>query len=216
MLNLPIFDLPTKSSSGFIYRYVLPRMSPPPLIGLFARNPFFSAFINNSDFVLATGHGNVDELTGQNEVSLWLAGKYNPQQTQGKVIKLLSCDTGQILCPDLVQNGGARSALGYDEDYLWIADPSFYFHPWDDQMAGLNLKPVMDGINALLSGATAIESLNIEKAGYLKNMEDADSELMFSLLKWNYDHAVLFGDENATITPARLGVPPFPPPPFLF
>lgn len=217
MLSLAIFDMPTRSSSGFVYRSILPRTAPPPLMGPFARNPFFSHFINNSDFVLATGHGQNNEMTGQGEQSLWVAGQYDPKQTQNKVIKLLSCDTGMELCPDLVQYGKAQVAMGYDQDYLWICDPSYYFHPWDDPLAAQCLQPVISGLSVLLNGGTALESLNTEKNGYLENMTNTDSELMFSILKWNYDHTVMFGDENATVSNPGPNVRfPFPPPPLLF
>ena len=63
MLSLAIFDMPTRSSSGFVYRSILTQLLRHNLYVPFARNPFFSHFINNSDFVLATGHGQNNEMT---------------------------------------------------------------------------------------------------------------------------------------------------------
>ncbi len=119
MICTPRFDLPTKSSSSFLVRHILPRMEPPPLIGLFARNPFFSMFVNNGDFILGSGHGTSREWAGQGESPLLVAGQYDPEQVSGKVVKLLCCDCGQELGPDLVQYGNCKASLTYSDDLLW-------------------------------------------------------------------------------------------------
>lgn len=217
MICAACFDLPTHSSSGFLYRYILPRMVPPPLMGPLARNPFFSMFVNNGDLVVGSGHGSDQSYTAQNEANIWTVGQYNSNQVKGKIIKLVSCDCGQELCQDLVQYGQAKASLGYSGDLLWLGSEDYNVHPWDSPYSKPVMLPIMYGISSLLDGATAGESLAIEKAGYLKNMEDADSELMFSLLYWNYDHAVLFGDSSARIkSKFDFGAPPFPPPPMIF
>ena len=216
MLVAPIFDTPTRSSSSFLYRYILPRMAPPPLIGVLARNPFFSMFVNNEDFILGTGHGSPESYTGQNVADIFTIGSYSPDQVKGKIIKLISCDTGQGLCQDLVNNG-AICAMGYDDDLIWVADASYHFNPWDDQKnAGLVMMPIIAGLNCLLDGGTAGESLAVEKAGYLRNMDNAGRSFTRSILKFNYDHAVLFGDPNAMITARPHFTIPFSPPPLLF
>jgi hypothetical protein len=216
MLNIPLFDTPTRSSGGFLIRYILPRMGPPALVGPLARNPFFNALARNSDFILGSGHGSNDSYTGQNVTDLLTIGKYNPDHVKGKVIKLVSCDTGQGLCQDLVNNG-ARAALGYDQDLIWVADESYYFNPWDDPQAKSVMLCIRDGLNALLDGATAQESLDIEKAAYMVNMDNEGRSFNRSILKWNYDHSVLFGDKNAVLSQrAVMPTPFFPPPPMIF
>jgi hypothetical protein len=171
-------------------------------------------FASGGDLAILTGHGNPDEITGQGESTLWKIGSYDPRQVQNKIVKLVSCDCGQQLCADLVQNG-ALAALGFDDDLLWSADPSYYSHFWDDPYSQGIMIPIIQGINVLLDGGTAQESLDVEKAGYLQNMENAGSELMFSLLKWDYDHTMLIGNPNATISPRPNIHIPFPPP-FMF
>jgi hypothetical protein len=190
-------------------------MSPPPLVGPIARNPFFSLFANNSDFVLATGHGSEDEMTLQDESLLWKIGSYDPAQVRGKVINLVSCNCGAELGPDLVKNG-ARAFLGFDQDLLWIADPADYFTPWSDSDAATCMRPIIQSINSLLDGATCAESLAIEKAGFLANAANTDFELMRALLEYDHDHAVLFGDASATIEKRPHVILPWGPPPLLF
>jgi hypothetical protein len=215
VLSLPIFDTATRSSSAYLIRYVLPRMSPPPLIGPLAQNPFFSKFANGGDVAILAGHGSPTSISGQNEKTLWDAGLYDINQTRAKVIKLVACDCGQQLCQDLVTYGKAKAVSGYSDDVLWICDPSYYFNPYGDPSSQPVMLSICDSINALLDGATAQESLDVEKNGYLKGMENVNSELEFSLLKWDYDHAVLLGDGNATIQPRPNIRIPFNPPPLL-
>lgn len=217
MLCLSVFDLPTKSSSGFLYRYALPRMNPPPLVGPFARNPFFNSFINNEGLLVGTGHGSSREYSGQWESPLLVLGQYDNRQTKDKIIKLVSCDCGQELASDLVNYGKARACLAYSDDLIWLASGFYYFNPWDCPEAKPVMLSIMNGIDCLLDGATVKESLTVEKQGYFKAMEDASSELEFSILKWDYDHAVLFGGENARLDTVRPNIRfPFPPPPMLF
>jgi hypothetical protein len=216
MLSLSMSDAPTKSASAFIIRYILPRAGPPALVGPLARNPFFNLLIGGGDLAIFSGHGSPEEQTGEGQTPLWTVGKYDISQTEGKVVKLLSCDAGQILAPDLVQYGKAKAVLAYDQDYLWVTDSSYNWNPYDDPQAGACLLPVVAGLNALLDGATAQESLDVEKAGYMANMNNTERSFNKSILKWNFDHAVLFGDPNARITARSHFTMPLPPPPLLF
>lgn len=212
MLSLPIFDLPTRSASGFMYRYILPRMLPEVVMGPVARRPFFSLLVPQSDFILATGHGDSDTTTGQGESVIWTVSQYNPNEIQGKIIKLVQCDTGAELGPDLVKNG-AKTYMGFDADLIWIADDSYYSKPWDDPYSAACLGPIIDGIQALLDGQTCGESMAIEKSGFEKNAQDnEDFPLLQSSILFNQAHAVLFGDESATIKPRpRISLPAPPP-----
>ena len=212
MLSLPIFDLPTRSASGMMYRYIAPRMLPEVVMGPVARRPFFSLLVPPSDFILATGHGDVDTATGQNEAIIWTVGQYNPSEVQGKVIKLVQCDTGAELGPDLVKNG-ALCYMGFDADLIWITDDSYYAKHWEDPYSSACLGPIIDGIQALLDGQTCGESMAIEKTGFQQNAQDSeDFPLLQSSILFNLQHAVLFGDPIATVKPRpRLSLPAPPP-----
>lgn len=214
MLCLPIFDLPTRSSSGYLLRYILPRTGPRFLTGPMARNPFFSALVVGSDVVIGTGHGDPDEYSGFWDSEIWKVGKYDPRQVQGKVVKLVSCDCGAELGPDLVKNG-CLSFAGYDSDLLWLVDPIYRFNPWDDPDAIAIMGPIVAGLNVLLDGATCQEAFDTERAGFLANMGKTDFELQQDLLQYDYDHSVLYGDPGARINPRPNIKLPFPPPPML-
>ena len=208
------FDLPTRSASGFLLRYVVPRLGPATLYGMLDRRTPFQLSAPQSDIIIGMGHGDVDSFTGQNEVILLEVGKYDPQEIRGKVVKLLSCQTGVELGPDLVANGCA-AYLGYTDDYLWVCDADRATVPWSDPLAAPSLMPVIDSINALLSGKTVKEALDIELEGYRRNAEMEEDELIRSLLEFNMANAILLGDGGVSVSPRPNIILPFPPPPIL-
>ena len=216
-LTLADFDLPTRSASGFLLRWIIPRLEPVHLYSFLARRLPFQLSAPQSDIIIGMGHGDIDALTGHNEAVILEVGKYDPREVRGKVIKLLSCQTGNVLGPDLIKNG-AGSFLGYVDDYVWVMDADLVSTPWSDKMAATSLMPVIDGLNALLDGRTAKEAFDIELEGYLRNAELEEDELIGACLEFNRGNAVLLGDPGARVR-ARPGLAlPFrilPPPPIL-
>ena len=216
-LALADFDLPTRSASGFMLRYITPRVEPIQLLGILVRRLPFRLSAPQSDIIIGVGHGDVDVFTGQNEAVILKAGQYSPREVRGKVIKLLSCQTGVILGPNLVANGCA-AFMGYTDDYVWVMDADLAKTPWADEMAATSLMPVVDGLNALLDGKTAREALNIELEGYSRNAEVEEDELVKACLEFNRDNAILLGDGGASIRARPQLALPFkliPPPPLL-
>ncbi|MBA7593425.1 hypothetical protein ES703_00345 [subsurface metagenome] len=217
VLAMADFDLPTRSASGFLLRYIAPRVEPIQLLGMLVRRLPFRLSAPQSDIIIGVGHGDIDAFTGQNEAVILEVGKYDPREVRGKIVKLLSCQCGVELCPDLVKNGAA-CAIGYTDDYIWVVDADLASTPWADEMAAKCLMPVIDGLNALLDGKTAREALDIELEGYSRNAEVEENELIKACLEFNRDNAILVGDGDASIR-ARPQLPlPFrliPPPPLI-
>ena len=151
-------------------------------------------------------------FTAQNEAVILDAGKYNPREVRGKVVKLLSCLTAQKLGPDIIANGAA-CYMGYSEDYTWIMDADLASTPWSDEMAAKALMPVIDGLNALLDGKTVGEAFQIELNGYSRNAVTEDDELLKSCLEFNRDNAVLLGNPEARVRARPRIFLPVPPPP---
>ena len=218
VLAMSDFDLPTRSASGFMLRYIAPRVEPFQLLGVLVRRLPFRLSAPQSDIIIGVGHGDVDAFTGQNEALILEVGKYDPKEVEGKVIKLLSCQCGVELCPDLVANGAA-CAMGYTDDYVWVMDSDLASMPWSDkEFAAKSLMPVIDGLNALLDGKTAKEALDIELEGYSKNAEIEEDELVKACIEFNRDNAILEGDGGASIRARPSLALPFrliPPPPIL-
>ena len=218
VLAMADFDLPTRSASGFMLRYIAPRVEPVQLLGMLVRRLPFRLAAPQSDIIIGAGHGDVDTFTGQNEAVLLEVGNYDPREVKGKVIKLLSCQTGVELGPDLVKNGCA-AFMGYTDDYVWVMDSDLASTPWaDKEFAGKCLMPVVDGLNALLDGKTAKEALNIELEGYSRNAKVEKDELVKACLEFNRKNAVLLGDGSAKVRarpPLALPFKLIPPPPLL-
>lgn len=211
------FDLPTRSASGFVLRYIAPRVEPVQLFSILARRVPFQLSAPQSDIIIGVGHGDPIGFSGQNEATILEVGKYDPREVRGKVIKLLSCQTGIALGPDLVKNG-AEAFLGYVDDYVWLCDADFASTPWADRMAASSLMPVIDGLNALLDGKTAREAFDLELEGYTRNAEAEEDELAKSCLEFNRDNAILLGNPEARVRPRPKLPLPFrlvPPPPIL-
>lgn len=206
------FDLPTRSASGFLLRYIAPRCEPFQFYSFLARRLPFEFSAPQSDIIIGTGHGSETSFTGQNEAVILEVGQYNPKDISGKVIKLLSCQTGVTLGPDLVANG-ALAFMGYKDDYVWVCDADHAATPWSDDLAGACLLPVIDGLNALLDGKTVQEAFNVEMAGYLSNAAVEEDDLIKSCLEFNYDNAVLLGNAAATIKARPNILIPVAPPP---
>lgn len=217
VLTLSDFDLPTRSASGFLLRYIAPRVEPVQLFSILARRAPFRFSAPQSDIIIGVGHGSEDAFTGQNEAIILEVGKYDPREVEGKVIKLVSCQSGVELGPDLIKNG-ALSVQAYVDDYIWIMDTDLTSTPWADEFAAKSLMPVVDGLNVLLDGKTSREAFDIEVAGYSRNAEAEENELIRSCLEFNRDNAVLLGDENARVRerpPLPLPFQLVPPPPLI-
>jgi len=213
-LALADFDLPTRSASGFMLRYIAPRVEPVQLLGMLVRRLPFQLSAPQSDIIIGVGHGDVDVFTGHNEAIILEVGKYDPREVKGKVIKLLSCQCGVVLGPDLIENG-ALSVGAYVDDYIWVCDADLASTPWADEMAATSLMPVVEGLNALLDGKTAKEAFDIELEGYTRNAEAEEDELIKACLEFNRNNAVLLGSESATIRARPKIRFPFPPPPII-
>jgi len=214
ILALPDFDLPTRSSSGYLLRWVAPRLGPVHLLSVLDRREAFMFAAPRSDIIIATGHGSPDALTGQNETIIWGVGKYDPREVEGKVIYLLSCQTGLRLGPDLVRNGAA-AFMGFTDDYIWVCDADLAPAPWSDEMSATCLMPEMEAINALLDGKTVKEAHDIKLASYEKNAGAEENELIRSCIKFNRRNAILLGNPEAKVRPRPRIILPIPPPPII-
>ena len=195
-------------------RYIVPRVEPVQLLSILVRRLPFQLTAPQSDIIIGVGHGDIDVFTGQNEAVILEVGNYDPREVKGKVIKLLSCQCGVALAPDLVRNG-ALAVQAYRDDYLWVVDADLASRPWADELAATSLLPVIDGINALLDGKTARESLDIELSGYTRNAAVEEDELIKACLEFNRDNAVLLGDPTARVRARPKITLPLPPPPLI-
>jgi hypothetical protein len=213
ILGMPDFDLPTRSASGFLLRWIAPRIDPYQLISSLDRKKAWDITLLQADFVLGTGHGSKETFSGQNAEIVLQADQL--PDVRGKFFKLLSCQTGAILGPALI-DAGALGFQGYTEDFVWVMDADYTSRPWADKMAGQAIMPVITAINLILDGQTSKVAFDAEIAEFEKNILAETNDIVKSCLEFNRDHAIMLGDPNARVRrrpglalPFRL----FPPPP---
>lgn len=212
MLTLPIHDLPTRSASGAIIRFVLPRSEPPQLVGPLDRRITFST-LTIGDMIIGVGHGSPTEFCGHNdEIILDITSIPN---VKGKLVFLISCETAQKLGPSLI-DAGAISYIGFKDDLVWICDADLASTPWSDKMALTVMGPITDCVNIILDGKAVREAYNTMLEELSANAEVEEDELIKACLEFNRDNAILLGEEGAKVR-ARLPLAlPFklvPPPP---
>jgi len=211
MLALPIHDLPTRSASGAIIRYVLPRSEPPQLVGILDRRILF-ATLTMGDVIVGVGHGSPSEFCGHNDEVILNISKI--PNVRGKIVVLISCETAQQLGPALI-NAGAISYIGFKDDLVWIVDADLASTPWSDKMALTVMGPITNCLNIILDGKTAGEAYSTMLKELSANAEVEEDELIKSCLEFNQRNAVLLGDSGAKITPRPRIIFPIPPPPLL-
>lgn len=209
MLSLPLYDLPCRSASGFLIRYVVPRSVPPQLAGPLSRKPLFSTLVIG-DTIIGVGHGSPSEFCGHNdEVILEI---YSIPNVKGKVIILISCETAQVLGPALI-DAGAASYMGFKKDLTWVCDADLAHLPWSDKLAMTVMMPITESVNAILDGKTTEEAFNIELQGFSANAEVEEDELVRACINFNRRNAVLLGNPEAQVRARpRIFLPIGPPP----
>lgn len=93
------------------------------VVSLEGVNDIRASFIPNSKdyrtvYISGVGHGNYTTYTGHLQAAILQVGGYDGAEVKGKVLHLLSCETGRTLCPDTVSHG-AKAAVGYDENFVF-------------------------------------------------------------------------------------------------
>lgn len=212
MLALALNDLPTRSASGFIIRYVLPRSGPPQLLGPIDRKQLFST-LNIGDVIIGVGHGSPSEFTGHNQQILMDVTSI--PNVDGKVIILISCETAQELGPALI-NAGALSYIGFKKDLVWVCDADRASKPWNDELARPVMGPIIECVNTILDGKTIQEAYDTLITGLTENAEVEEDELTRECILFNKMNAVLLGNPEGRVGSRPriilpIGPPPLPP-----
>lgn len=212
MLALPLYDLPTKSASGFLIRYVLPRSIPPQLVGPADRKAAFST-LAIGDVIVGVGHGSPSVFTGHREQILMDVTSI--PNVQDKVVVLISCETAQQLGPALI-DAGAASYIGFSKDLVWVCDADLASTPWRDKLAVTVMGPITDCVNSILDGKTVQEAFDILISDLSTNAKIEEDELIKACILFNKKNAVLLGNPEAKVRrrPAiflPIGPPPLPP-----
>lgn len=211
MLSLPLYDLPTRSASGFLIRYVLPRSAPPQLVGPLDRKGAFQTLVIG-DAIIGAGHGSPTQFCGHNDQVILDVDTI--PEIRDKVVVLISCETAQRLGPALV-DAGASGYIGFNKDLVWVCDADRASTPWSDKLAATVMRPISDCINSILDGRTVGESFEVLTAELWSNAEAEEDEIVRSCITFNRKNAARLGDPEARIRARPRVSLPIPPPPII-
>jgi len=211
MLTLPIYDLPTRSASGWLIRYVLPRSTPPQLLGpLDRRQPF--QMLTMGDTIIGVGHGDPTAFCGHNNQVIM--DTLSIPDVRGKLVILISCETAKELGPAIIQ-AGAASYIGFKEDLVWVMDADLASSPWADKLAATVMMPLTSCVNLVLDGKPTGEAFSVLIADLSRNALAEEDDLVRSCINFNKKNAVLLGDPAARVRARPKITLPIPPPPIL-
>ncbi|HEY4509563.1 MAG TPA: hypothetical protein VJC15_01075 [Candidatus Paceibacterota bacterium] len=155
-------------------------------------------------FVILNGHGNSDEVAGDDDEIL-VDSKTNASVLADKITYALSCQSAKKL--------GVRVGtyphtvyIGYREDFAFLRLEKYGRKPTEDMLAGLFLEPSNAVVISLLKGHSAGDSFsrgqqefmrNIQKLLTSKTKPDEYSALRF--LIWDFKYLTLCGDKNKSL-----------------
>lgn len=134
-----------------------------------ARRKEFESMVrkHNPDLVFLNGHGNETQVAGQdNEILLSVEDK---NLFKNKTLYALSCKSGKTLGPESVESG-ARSYIGYAEDFIFLYDEKMINRPKEDKTAEIFMEPSNQVMLSLLKGHTAREAHENSKRSFAKRI----------------------------------------------
>jgi len=211
MLLVPLYDLPTRSASGWLIRYVLPRSTPPQLLGpMDRRQPF--QMLTIGDTIIGVGHGDPTAFCGHNNQVIM--DTLSIPDVRGKVVILISCQTANELGPAIIQ-AGAASYIGFREDLVWVMDADLARSPWSDKLAATVMMPLPSCVNSVMDGKNTGEAFSVLIEGLSRNALAEEDDLIRSCINFNKKNAALLGDSAARVTARPKITLPIPPPPIL-
>ncbi len=157
---------------------------------------------HSPELVYVNGHGNSDVVRGHDNEPLVQAG-INEEVLKDTITYSLSCQSAQVLGPAAVKSG-ARTYIGYKEDFIFLFSDDKRTRPLDDKTAELFLEPANQPITSLANGHTVAEAcLNTKKAFHrnikklLTSESSYDDKQAVRYLLWDMQNLVCHGDGDA-------------------
>lgn len=88
----------------------------------------FIEYVNAYDplLIVFIGHGIQSMITGQNKEEIVMTGDIETEELfRGRYAIFYSCNAGQVLIPNLINNHGLLGAISFNNVVFWIASPKF-------------------------------------------------------------------------------------------
>jgi len=154
------------------------------------------------NLVVLNGHGDSGMVTGHDNQPIIEAGK-NESLLKSKIVYAISCKSGHILGPRSIE-AGATSYTGYDDDFIFLFEPTNVSRPLQDDTAKQFLETSNLFVNSLVKGNSVQESQGKAKemlrGSLVKflNSDKPDTD-MVRYLWWDLRHFVSHGDQDAKL-----------------
>ncbi len=105
-----------------------------------ANRKTLESYLSNFTYnvVFLNGHGDQSSVTGYNNEPLIVSGQ-NQGKLKSTITYAISCSSAGAL-GDASIKAGARSYIGYADDFIFIFDDDSATHPLDDRLAALFLE----------------------------------------------------------------------------
>lgn len=154
------------------------------------------------DLIIFNGHGDYNIVAGNKNEFIIILGE-NENLLKGSITYSISCKSAKILGPASIKIG-ARSYIGYDEDFIFVYDKKMISRPLKDATAKLFLEPSNELINSLLKGNSVGESCKRSKEFFSRNLKkilssEASQEdaVLSRYVWWDMKHQCYLGNEEA-------------------
>ncbi len=131
------------------------------------------------DYLTGVGHGLYNTYTGSYGDEIFRVGDYSSEESEGKIVHFLSCQTAGQLGPDFV-NHGCKAYFGYDENFTFIPKYQDIFFECDSEID-----------RAFADGLTAGEVNDRVIALFNKRIDELDrsgNSYVASILEFDRDH----------------------------
>jgi len=156
----------------------------------------------NPSLVLFNGHGSTDTITGHHNEPIITIN--NSSILKNKIIYALSCCSAKRLGVNCVAQG-AKTYIGYDDDFILVYEPEKITKPLTDDTAKLFLDPSNELTFSLIKGNTAEIACQHSKEAFKKNIQkllsseatEEDASLA-RYLWWDMQHQICLGDPNSS------------------
>jgi len=147
-------------------------------------------------YITGVGHGTNTTYMGEHYNPIFHIGRYQPEESDGKVVHFFACQTAVGLGPDFVTHG-CLAYFGYNEDFIVLMHISDAFFDCDSEID----RAFADGLTAEDVYDRVIDYYN-EKILELKEGKHYDAVVA---LEYNRDHLCApsvnakWGDKRARI-----------------
>lgn len=144
-----------------------------------------------SQLILLHGHGSYSLITGQNGQILLEAGR-NENLLKGSDSYAFSCQTAKELGPAAI-NAGAKSYIGYDEDFIFIQTRGKEKNPLTDKRAAKFMGPALEVSTSFIAGKSPKTAWKNSQKAFRKNIDallSSESKEVYLLryLLWDKTH----------------------------